>query len=1430
VLDAFHPAVARWFRDAFGTPTEPQAQGWPAIRSAKHTLIAAPTGSGKTLAAFLCAIDALVREGLDTPGGLADEVHTLYVSPLKALGNDIEANLQRPLAGIAVALRDMGLPEVPIRTAVRTGDTPARDRARMLKRPPHLFVTTPESLYILLTTERGRAMLRTVRTVIVDEVHAVVRDKRGAHLALSLARLDHLIASHGRSAPVRVGLSATQNPIDEVARFLVGTGHVAPDGAPDCQVVDVGLRREMDLALELPDSPLEAVMSTEAWQQVYDRLTALIAQHRTTLVFVNTRRWAERVTRDLSERLGADQVAAHHGSLSRETRHDAESRLREGQLAALVATASLELGIDIGDVDLVVQLGSPRSLNAFIQRIGRARHHRGGIPKGRLVPLSRDDLVESVALLEAVRGGTLDRITIPPWPLDILAQQVVAEVASEAEEAWGEEDLYALVRRAYPYRDLPREDFDAVVRMLAAGFRTERRQRPGLLHRDAVNGRLRARRGARLTAITSGGAIPDTADYEVLLEPTGIRVGTVNEDFAIESMTGDVFQLGNTSYRIIKSEPGRLRVADAQGEPPSIPFWVGEAWSRSDALSRAVSDLRARVARSDVPEGLPEGAGRQLLEYLGAAQNALGAMPTQRTLVLERFFDEVGNMHLVVHSPYGGRINRAFGLALRKRFCRSFNVELQAAATEDAVVLSLGPIHSFPLEDVWRFLHPDTVRDVLVQALLDAPMFETRWRWNANRALAVPRFRGGKKVPAPLQRMAAADLLALVFPDQVACLENVPGDREIPDHPLVTETLRDCLHEAMDVDGLERLLRAIESGEVACLSRDLTEPSPLAQEILGARPYAFLDDAPLEERRTQAVRSRRWLDPAQAAELGALDPEAIAAVCEEAWPDPRDAEELHDALVLHGALPAHAPWRDWLHGLASEGRAGELSVEGARLWIAAERTPPRRALQPEAVGATRLAAPADQASERWTREDALREIVRGWMDAVGPTSVAEVARALAMPEGDASAALAALEAEGAVLRGRFRPNASGEEWCERRLLARIHSRTLRRLRAEIEPVPAATFMRFLTTWQLADPDARVEGPEGLTAVLERLAGFEAPASAWEADLIAVRMRAYDPVWLDGLCLAGRVAWARRTPARGSNGRVRAPVRGTPITIAPRATLPVWLDGVRETDGAPVAPSEEAALVLTWLDTHGAAFFNDVAVGTGLLKTRVEAALAELVSLGRVTADGYSGLRALLVPSSRRRAEGSGRRRGRMAAFGMESAGRWSALPLDSRVAQGDDAHEDIAWTLLRRWGVVFRRLLDREGPLPPWRQLVWTYRRLEARGEIRGGRFVAGFSGEQYALPEAIPALRRARREGGRGHLVSVSAADPLNLLGILLPGRRLPATAQNRLLLRDGLPVAVREGGDARFLEPVPEAQRWALSKALVRQEVPVQLRAYLG
>jgi len=1421
-LAGFHPAVATWFDRTFGEPTPPQVEGWPAIREGKHTLIASPTGSGKTLAAFLCAIDDLVRQGLED--GLPERVQILYVSPLKALSNDIERNLKAPLEGIRGTLEEMGFGDVDIRTAVRTGDTPSHQRTKMVKSPPHIFVTTPESLYILLTSEGGRRMLSDVKTVIVDEIHAVVTNKRGSHLALSLERLQELV---GRDI-TRIGLSATQNPIEQVAHFLVGANqNAAGDDEPACRIVDVGHQREMDLAVEMPGSPLETVMSLEVWDEIYQRLAVLVEAHNTTLIFVNTRRLAERVTRHLGELLGEDAVTSHHGSLARKHRLEAERRLKCGDLKAVVATASLELGIDVGDVDLVCQLGSPHSVATFLQRVGRSGHWHGGTPKGRLFPLSRDDLVECAALMRCVRRRELDRIEIPEGALDILAQQIVASAA--AKEEWSEDALLAMIQRAWPYRTIDEETFGQVVRVLSDGFATSRGRRGAFLHHDEVNRRIRPRRSARLTAITNGGAIPDTFDYEVRLEPEGLRVGTLNEDFAIESMAGDIFQLGNISYEILRVQPGVVRVADARGKPPNLPFWLGEAPSRANLLSTSVNAIREGVEASDhelatvldwlqQETAIGELAARQVAEYLLASRTALSAMPTRDTIILERFFDETGAMHLVVHAPFGSRINRAWGLSLRKRFCRSFNVELQAAATEDAIVLSLGPTHSFPLEDVFRFLRADNVRDVLIQAMLDAPMFQTRWRWNATRALAILRFRGGKKVPPPFQRMQADDLLALCFPDQVACLENVAGDREIPDHPLVRQTIEDCLHEAMDIEGLEALLGRLQAGDLTLLARDLTEPSPLAQEILNAKPYAFLDDAPLEERRTQAVMSRRWLDPSQASDLGALDRAAIDRVRGQAWPEPRDADELHDALLMHNCFTddeaGTGEWHAWLYDLEASGRATRFIVGERTLWTAAERLPLVQAAWPDGNRLTEVTVPERHRREAWARHDAIREVVRGRLQASGPLTASSVGRVLALEQDLVDASLAVLEGEGFVLRGTFSPEATETEWCERGLLARIHRYTLNRLRKEIEAVTAADFMRFLLSWQHAVPDTRMDGPEGLAVLVEQLEGLEAGAAAWESDILPARMEGYDPSWLDNLCISGRVTWSRRTPP---TGRASSPIRTSPVAFSRREHTRTWR--FRPVSEEPT--SSNATITLEMMRRSGASFFDDIVYDTGLLPTQTEEALGELVSLGLVTADGFTGLRALLAPDPKRQ------RRGRRAAaaYSMEAAGRWTVLP----DAPEEHDVESVAWTLLRRWGVVFRRLLDREGDLPPWYALLRVYRRLEAQGRIRGGRFVAGFAGEQYALPEAVTALRRSRRKPKSGELTSISAADPLNLVGILTPGHRVPSTPKNRILFRDGVPIAFHEGSETHFLED-PEDQRWALTQALRRQPVPRSVQAYLG
>ena len=1447
-LQNFHPAVAAWFRSAFPAPTSAQTRAWPAIQSGHHALIAAPTGSGKTLAAFLAAIDDLVRRGVDSP--LTDATSVVYVSPLKALSNDVRINLEAPLAGIRDKLFELGFADVEIRTSVRTGDTPQSERDAMRRRPPHIVVTTPESLYILLGSESGRAMLATTRSVIVDEIHALAPSKRGAHLALSLERLEALC---GRPL-TRIGLSATQKPISEVARFLLGIRHsgesrnpvplskeakaLGPgfrrdDEHPNCEIVDVGFTRERDLALELPPTPLSAVMAGDVWMQVYDRLAELIQNHRTTLVFVNTRRMAERVAKNLSDRLGKEAVTSHHGSLAREQRLAAEQRLKRGDLRALVATASLELGIDIGDVDLVCQISSPRSIATFLQRAGRANHAVEGTPKARLFPTSRDDLIECTALLDAVRRGELDTLHVERNALDVLAQQIVAEVACRE---WSENELFELLRRAYPYADLSKVAFTEILRMLAEGYSTRRGTRAAYIHRDAVNGVVRARRGARLTAITSGGAIPDTADYEVVLEPQAHKIGTVHEDFAVESMAGDIFQLGNASYRVLRVERGTVRVEDAQGAPPTLPFWLGEAPGRTDELSSAVSRLREEIStrlddasvytwlRDEV--GLSESAAQQIVDYLGGAKAAFGMLPTQSVLAMERFFDESGGTQLIIHTPFGSRLNRAWGLALRKRFCRKFNFELQAAATEDAIILSLSTSHSFPLDEVTRYLHSNSVRDVLTQALLDAPMFGVRWRWNATTSLALPRFMGGAKVPPQLQRMKSEDLLATVFPDQVACAENIVGERQIPEHPLVAQTLHDCLHEAMDIEGLEALLKRLENEEIRFVCRDLTAPSPLAAEVLNARPYSFLDDAPLEERRTQAVMSRRWGDFETTDDFGKLDAEAITAVREEAWPEANTADELHEALMglaflTETEIASNAVWPLLLNELIEQRRV----TRTASIWIAAERLPQFQAIFADAKFDPPAIAPAEFAEVSWTREDALAETVRCRLTGVGPTRADALAAMLQVAQADIDAALLALEHEGYVMRGQFTPGTAATEWCERHLLARIHRYTVKRLRREIEPVEPRDFMRFLFDWQRVAPGTQASGPDGLAAILAQLEGFEAPAAAWESELLPARVAGYEISWLDDLCLAGRLVWTRlRAPnAREEDARERAsgPVRATPIVLLQRRNMALW-SGLSKTrhDGAPVLSSRTQA-VADYLREHGASFFDEMSTGAHLLHVELEDALAELVATGLINSDSYAGLRALLVPQSKRPAPN--RRRGRRTALlGIADAGRWALLRRPSAATDGKpnpETIEHIARTLLKRYGVMCWRLLAREAAwLPPWRELLRVYQRLEARGEIRGGRFIAGLTGEQFALPEAVGLLRSVRQRGPDGTLVAVCGADPLNQAGQLLAGIKVPNLTSARVAYRDGIPVATWISGTFTALEPMDDTAEWAAKSKLIR------------
>ena len=1716
-LADFHPASRAWFEERFGQATKAQADAWPQIRAGRHTLIAAPTGSGKTLAAFYAAIDMLLQRGLN--GELSEGVQILYVSPLKALSNDIQKNLEQPLNGIAEQLHLQGFAPVDIRIAVRTGDTPPSERARMAKKPPHILVTTPESFYLLLTSASGRAMLSSVRSLVVDEIHALLGDKRGSHLALSMERLQHLISSQssgntkdqsGRKLQ-RIGLSATQKPIDLVANYLVGnaTGQSECDSGSlgevegadsrwpkaDCAIVDSGFRRELDIRIEVPKSPLSALMSNEVWDELYGRLVELIESHDTTLVFVNTRRLSERLALALAERLGDDVVCSHHGSMSKDHRHNAEQRLKAGSLKVLVATASMELGIDVGSVDLVVQFSSPKSIATFLQRVGRSGHSINGTPKGILFPLTRDDLIEASALVHSIRRGQLDAIVMPEKPLDILAQQIVAEVSAqvhdrgrdgdtagdepgqrasrrdkskklsapdapeddlwvqdaddcgdvpankqpvdklsvqnqpskeifqplatalaamrtsgstrlsssakpaptpaspevrkaalaaaraglrgtEAEPAsvksdvypketeeieetqetqetqeieeieeikekesfepmtpldsWCIDELYALVIKAFPFRELTKEEFEETLRMVADGYTSRRGRRGAHLHYDAINRRLRPRRGANLIALTNGGAIPDMFDYQVVLDPEDTVVGSLNEDFALDSMAGDVFTLGTHAWQILRVDGLKVRVRDAQGMNPTVPFWFGEGPGRTVELSQSVSNFRQQIGDLILDEsadaamqwcinavGLPHSAASQVVEYLHAGMAALGAMPTRDTIIMERFFDEVGDMHVVIHSPFGSRINRGWGLALRKRFCKSFNFELQAAANEDSIVISLGSVHSFPLDEVFRYLQTTTVRDVLVQALLDSPMFEVRWRWNATRSLAIQRNRSGKRVPPQFQRMDAEDLIAHVFPDQIACAENLTGRRDVPTHPLVDQTIHDCLTEAMDIDALIELVGKIEREELTLIAKDLREPSPFAQEIINARPYAFLDDAPAEERRTNAIRNRSWADPAEARDYSLLDVSAIARVREEAWPLVNNAEELHDALQTLGYITA-AEFADngfekWRERLVLEGRLHQLVQHPQELLFATEDLPKFRALFPECCA--QFDTPSFLEGVCFEPEEALRDLVRSRLEGLGPVTAQRLADEVSLPCVKIDAALLALEVEGFVFQGKFTPRAeqAGDgpvEWCERRLLQRIHRYTIDSHRKAIKPVSLQVYTQFLFDEHGLQPvrdddemphssaEASLDGQTQLQRSLAMLDGISAPAASWEADLYPSRVSDYDPNWLDVLCISGRVTWGRyvqpsasqRALHKGSSG----PVKTTPIAIMSRANLDIWQamaraqlkeadEGPRKTRVGQDAPSGKtfsntAQRIEADLLTNGASFFDQIQSRSGLLKAQLEEGLAELVGAGRLNSDSFTGLRALLTPAAKK--QGAHRRRRRSPMFGVEEAGRWSLLetfaprPADTAETEAmttarteteaentrrspatpaiirqpratrpnnsrsgwdvldDDQLERLISIYLNRWGVLFRSIIERELLAPPWRVLLRALRRMELRGTVRGGRFIAGVGGEQFAFQEAVDGLRSMAKEvaAAKPRYHSLAASDPLNLLNLILPRRKLAKLLNNRVLFEDGIPIAVVESGEVKFLREVAPEKQWALQQALVQKNFPPRLRSYLG
>ena len=1543
-----HPIVQQWFVQKFGTPTEPQIEGWPAILRGEATLISAPTGSGKTLTAFLVAINRLVTEAIE--GTLPPTTQIVYVSPLKALSNDVQKNLEEPLREILQLALANGYLCPHIRTGVRTGDTLQKERAAMLRQPPHILVTTPESLYLLLTSGKARENLRCVHTVIVDEIHAMADDKRGAHLALTLERLDAIVTGENRltpgamltgmnKAPQRIGLSATQNPIELVADFLTGVPsrssyktchpersaaeskdlHSAsgPQMSPEitnpkrATIIQVGQRRHLDLAIEIPNTELGSVRDSKMWLEIVDRMAQLATEHRSTLVFVNTRSMVERLCCALGERLGEENVAAHHGSLSRALRLDAEQRLKAGEIKCLVATASLELGIDIGAVDLVLQLNSTRAVAVAMQRVGRAGHWRGAIPKGRFFASTRDDLLEQAALIQAMRSGSLDKLEIPPQPRDVLMQQMVAMCGAEP---WEEDALYNLITRAYPYRDLSRKEFDELVTLLHTGIESSRGRYGAYLLRDGIAGVLHPRRGARMTAIGNGGAIPDTALFSVVLMPEGHTIATLGEHFAVDSGPGDVIQLGNSSWRILTVEKeGRVLVEDAHGAPPSVPFWDGEAPQRTDVLSDFVADLRQQISDRTVgvhherviledPQigetvawlmdecALCQSAALQLIQYIVSGRAVLGCVPTKNRIIAERFFDEGGGMQLILHAPFGGRINKAWGLALRKRFCRGFNYELQAAATDNGINICLAEQHSFPLADVFHFLTDGTAKELLEQASLASPIFKTRWRWAANRSLQLLRFQKGKKVPPQIQRTRGEDLLASVFPQAAACFETIVGDIQIPDHPLVREVMQDVLQEAMDLEGLQQVLQAIQSNTIECIAVDTPVPSLFSHELLNANQNAFLDEADLGERRARAVSLRGQIPDSVLGEAGRLDPAAIRQTRCEIWPDLRDENELHDLLFSVVALPtalfatneaatnrvdtneeepqnrvphvsllrrglevsektdpafaacadeevqhhraqAARHWPIFFQRLQAKGRAQIIRFGEQTCWVATERLPHASTLlsltrhpeRSEAESKDLLAPAAPQNHPETTEpaptEEALRLLTQGHLQILGPTTATAIAELLALQPRAIAQQLIGMEVQGLALRGTFEKPAAEPttatpntevEWCERRILQRIHRLTLGALRKQIEAVTPAVYMRWLARWQHLAPQTQLTGEEGVLEALLQLEGFEAPAVEWERNLLPQRVKDYDGKWLDSLCLSGAIGWGRISPHPAwSAGDGAAPRRVIPTNMAP-ITFYVreaadWLPAAlaQKSIEEPLlqqALSSEALCIRNTLRDRGACFATDLQRICTLTKQQTQTALWELATAGIASADGFDQLRIMMDPKRKPLAAEpltNGARRGT-----RSTAGRWCLFteeeprertPIE-RAREEEISLAAAARMFLARYGVVFRDLLTRESNAPKWRDLVRMLRRLEARGEVRGGRFVQGFNGEQFALPEAVESLR-ATRDLDQPDLLTLAASDPVNLIGILIPGEKTSAVAGKKVHLRNG--AACDSNGD---------------------------------
>lgn len=1370
-LSTFHPVVRAWFEERFGQPSPPQAQGWPVIARGENALILAPTGSGKTLAAFLKCLDQLYQDGV----GQHEGVQVLYISPLKALNNDIQRNLAVPLQGIEAKAREMGVALPRLTTAVRTGDTSQQARNAMVKRPPHILITTPESLYLMLTSQ-ARRILRTVRHVIVDEIHAMCSTKRGVHLSLSLERLEALTDR----SPVRIGLSATQRPLDEIARYLGGVGR-------EVSIIDTGVRKQLDLRVEVPLEDMRALPDNTMWAAIHPRLLELISEHRSTLVFVNYRGLAERLAGRLNALAGREIAKVHHGSMSREAREIVEAELKEGRLPCLVATSSMELGIDVGAIDLVVQVESPKSVAAGLQRVGRAGHVIGAASKGRLLPKFRGDLLETACIVREMLAGQVEETRVPTGALDVLAQHVTAMAAVDD---WQAADLLALVRRSYCYRDLTERQLNAVLEMLSGRYPSEefRELRPRIVW-EKETGVIRAREGARTLAVLSGGTIPDRGYYGVYIHGTTVKLGEMDEEFVYESRVGDVFLLGTNTWRITAIEHDRITVEDAFGATPRMPFWkgdgVGRPYGMGLKLGAFVRDLCGRLGAPALEEALQaecaldERAASNLVSYLQEQQEATGAVPNDRLIVAEYFWDEIGDRRLMIHSPFGGRVHLAWMMVLKQRIRQLLGIEAEMMQTDDGILVRLPGADSVPPVEQLLRVDPNQAEEFIVDEVGNTPLFGAFFRMNAGRSLVLPRPRPGQRRPFWLQRLKAADLL------QVA--------RRYDSFPVVLETYREVMRNVLDMDGLREVLTGLQSGEIGLHTVETEAPSPFASTLMMGfiAQHMYEGEAPKAERRGALLNLNRdllreILGAEQLREL--LDLRAIEAVharlqrLAENW-RPRNPDEAEDLLRWVGDLSAaelaeRAVDPAWLETLERERRAMLVKVNGEARWIAADD----RAMYADLTGY------AGAVIRRFARNRA-------------PFRPEELVARYGFEPETVLRYLAVLQAEGILAAGEYTPGAVGREYCDTEVLRQIHRQTLSVLRREVEPIDGAAFARFLLAWQgvgAAKPAVRNNGvPHALRRALTLLQGVPLPAESWERDMLPARVPGYQGAWLDQLCAMGELHWAALP---GGKLAFYLPEQISAFAGRFLAELP---------DLTPEQVKVKAAL-----QAAGADFLGGVARMASLTPPQALEALWALAWAGLATNDTFAPVRQTM------RAGKAAARRGRPVPL-QGGTGRWS---LTSRLLShtgSDSPAESYTSILLERYGVVARELVQAEESPVSWPEVLAVLKRRELKGQVRQGYFVKDLSGAQFALPEAVERLRAAR-DSADGTMRLLAACDPANPYGSVLPtpdGARLARLPSTYLVLEDGRPVLAVEGFGKRLipLEPL-EGERLREALGAVR------------